>query len=128
MKENISEEKVEIFNDGLINSDKVVKNISNIAKNISKLENENFEDIVNKESQVSKFKLCENTLPEKTGLWVKVKNVLFYEIKLELTPHQQKIEKEINDFLHQEVDFKAIWKKIDNFLFQEITFKKKKIE
>lgn len=128
MKENISEEKVEIFNDGLINSDKVVKNISNIAKNISKLENENFEDIVNKESQVSKFKLCENTLPEKTGLWVKVKNVLFYEIKLELTPHQQKIEKEINDFLHQEVDFKTIWKKIDNFLFQEITFKKKKID
>lgn len=128
MKENISEEKVEIFNDDLINSDKVVKNISNIAKNIGKLENENFEDIVNKESQVSKFKLCENTLPEKTGLWVKVKNVLFYEIKLELTPHQQKIEKEINDFLHQEVDFKAIWKKIDNFLFQEITFKKKKIE
>lgn len=128
MKENISEEKVEIFNDSLINSDKVVKNISNIAKNIGKIDNENFEDIVNKESKVGKFKLCENTLPEKTGLWVKVKNVLFYEIKLELTPHQQKIEKEINDFLHQEVDFKAIWKKIDNFLFQEITFKKKKID
>ncbi len=52
----------------------------------------------------------------KQGLWTKIKAFLFQEIdltapvKVELTPYQQKIENEINDFLHQEVSFKAIAK------------------
>ena len=29
-------------------------------------------------------------------------------IKVELTPYQQKVENEINDFLHQEITFKGI--------------------
>lgn len=70
----------------------------------------------------SEFKACTTNLPEKTGFWTKVKNVLFYEIKVELTPYQQKIEDEINEFLHQEVTFKTV----KDFLFQEITFGKKK--
>ena len=52
----------------------------------------------------------------KQGLWSKIKAFLFQEIdltaqiKVELTPYQQKVEKEINDFLHQDVSFKAIAK------------------
>ena len=52
----------------------------------------------------------------KQGLWSKVKAFLFQEIdltapiKVELTPYQQKIENEINDFLHQDFSFKAIAK------------------
>ena len=70
----------------------------------------------------SAFKACSNNLPEKTNFWTKVKNVLFYEIKVELTPHQQKIEDDINAFLHQDVTAKSV----KNFFFQEITFGKKK--
>lgn len=61
-------------------------------------------------------------LPAKTGFWNKVKSVLFKEIKIELNPYEQKIEKEINDFLHQEIT----WQKVKNFLFQDISFGKKK--
>lgn len=60
-------------------------------------------------------------LPTKTGFWNKVKSVLFYEIKVELTPYQQKVEDEINEFLHQEIT----WAKVKDFLFQEVTFGKK---
>ena len=59
-------------------------------------------------------------LPAKRGFWDKVKAVLFYEIKVELTPQQQKVEDEINEFLHQEIT----WSKVKDFLFQEITFGK----
>jgi len=55
------------------------------------------------------FKVCENTLPEIPSFWTKVKNVLLYEVKVELTPYQQKVEDEINEFLHQEVSFKKIF-------------------
>lgn len=61
-------------------------------------------------------------LPAKVGFWNKLKSVLFYEIKVELTPYQQKIEDEINDFLYQDIT----WTKVKNFLFQEVTFGKKK--
>lgn len=50
----------------------------------------------------------------KQGLWSKIKAFLFQEIdlnapvKVELTPYQQKVEDEINEFLHQEVTFKGI--------------------
>ncbi len=48
------------------------------------------------------------------GLWSKIKAFLFQEIdlyapiKVELTPYQQKVEDEINEFLHQEITFKGI--------------------
>lgn len=63
-----------------------------------------------------------SNLPAKTGFWNKLKSVLFYDIKVELTPYQQKIEDEINDFLYQEIT----WAKVKDFLFQEVTFGKKK--
>ena len=52
----------------------------------------------------------------KQGLWTKIRAFLFQEIdltapiKVELTPYQQKVENEINEFLHQEVSFKGLTK------------------
>ncbi len=69
-------------------------------------------------------------LPVKTGFWQKFKSFWLQdidwnkEIKVELTPHQQKIEDEINEFLHQEIT----WEKVHDFLFQEVTFGKKQAE
>lgn len=72
----------------------------------------------------------QNNLPIKTGFWTKFKAFwlqdidLKKEIKVELTPYQQKVEDEVNEFLHQEIT----WKKIHNFLFQDISFGKKQKE
>ena len=69
-------------------------------------------------------------LPVKVGFWNKFKSFWLQEIdwnkeiRVELTPHQQKIEDEINEFLHQEIT----WGKVHDFLFQEVTFGKKKAE
>lgn len=66
-------------------------------------------------------------LPTKVGFWQKFKNFWLQEIdwnkeiKVELTPKQQKIEDEINEFLHQEIT----WEKVHDFLFQEVKFGKK---
>lgn len=67
----------------------------------------------------SAFKVCGTgkNLPAKpTSFWSKLKGILTYEIKVELTPYQQKIEDEINEFLHQEIT----WQSFKNFLFQEV--------
>ena len=76
------------------------------------------------------FKPVDTTLPVKNNFWSKFKafwlqdadEFLSREIRVELTPKQQKMEKEINEFLYQEVNFG----KIHDFLFQEITFGKNK--
>ena len=66
-------------------------------------------------------------LPTKVGFWQKFKAFWLQEIdwnkeiKVELTPKQQKIEDEINEFLHQEIT----WEKVHDFLFQEVKFGKK---
>lgn len=70
------------------------------------------------------FRVCGSSpnLPAKPkGFFSKLKSVLFYEIRVELTPYQQKIEDEINEFLHQEIT----WQGFKNFLFQDISFSKK---
>ena len=54
----------------------------------------------------------EFNLPTKVSMWTKIKNFFLQDIKVELTPKQQKVEDEINEFLHQEVT----WKKVKNFL------------
>ena len=67
-------------------------------------------------------------LPTKTGFWNKFKTFWLQdidwnkEIKVELTPYQQKVEDEINEFLHQEIT----WEKVHDFLFQEVSFRSKK--
>ena len=70
------------------------------------------------ENGSSNFKVCGSStnLPAKPSLWTKIKNILFYEIKVELTPQQQKVEDEINEFLHK----KITWQSVKDFLFQEI--------
>lgn len=56
-----------------------------------------------------------NNLPIKPSVWTKMKTVLFKKVNLlepvniELTPYQQKVENEINDFLHQEISFKGFF-------------------
>ena len=75
------------------------------------------------------FKPVDTTLPVKQGFWSRCKafwlqdaeEFLNQEVKVVLTPKQQKIEDEINAFLYQEVT----WQKVHDFLFQEITFGKK---
>lgn len=69
----------------------------------------------------STFKVCgtSNNLPVKPSLWTKIKNALFTEIKVELTPAQQKVEDEINEFLHKEIT----WQGFKDFLFKEVKFK-----
>ena len=42
------------------------------------------------------------------------------EIKVELTPYQQKLEDQINEFLHQDIT----WEKFRKFLTQPVTFGK----
>ncbi len=64
------------------------------------------------------YRVANTNLPATPNVWTKIKNALFYEIKVELTPKQQKIENEINEFLHQELT----WAKVKGFLFQEIKF------
>ena len=67
----------------------------------------------------SAFKVCTNNknLPAKpSSMWNKLKGIFCYEIKVELTPYQQKIEDEINEFLHQEIT----WEGFKNFLFQDV--------
>ena len=67
-------------------------------------------------------------LPAKQGFWSKFKAFWLQEIdwnreiKVELTPYQQKVEDEINEFLHQEIT----WEKVQDFLFQEIKCGKNK--
>ena len=78
---------------------------------------ENLENIENAGSAVAPEEVGQN-LPMKTGFWNKLKSILFYEIKVELTPYQQKVEDEINEFLHQEIT----WGKVKDFLFQEVKF------
>lgn len=85
----------------------------------------------NNENQVENAGTIRNTtsnLPTKVGFWNKFKAFWLQEIDwnkeivVELTPYQQKVEDEINEFLHQEIT----WQKVHDFLFQEITFGKKK--
>ena len=67
-------------------------------------------------------------LPVKIGFWAKFKAFWLQdidwnrEIKVQLTPYQQKVEDEINEFLHQDIT----WGKVHDFLFQEVSFSSKK--
>lgn len=86
---------------------------------------ENAGTVGNGETGNSAFRVCNangTNLPAKPSIWSKLKGILTYEIKVELTPYQQKVEDEINEFLHQEIT----WQSFKNFLFQDISFGKKK--
>ena len=104
---------------GGIKTDEPIQNCGNNGIGIENAININGENAVNTgnvETNVG------TNLPAKNTFWNKLKSVLFYEIKVELTPAEQKVENEINEFLHQEIT----WAKVKDFLFQEVTFGKKK--
>ena len=69
-------------------------------------------------------------LPAKQGFWSKFKAFWLQpvdwkkEIKVELTPYQQKIEDELNDFIFD----KLSWSNFKNFLFKNASFGKNKDE
>lgn len=71
--------------------------------------------VTNAENNTVFKKVEVENLPAKQSVWTKIKQVLFKEIdlnapiKVELTPYQQKVEDEINEFLHQEVSFKGFF-------------------
>lgn len=85
------------------------------------------ENIENEEQQANAGTIQQvgKNLPTKAGFWNKFKTFWLQEIdwnkeiKVELTPYQQKVEDEINEFLHQDVT----WEKVHDFLFQELSFK-----
>ena len=60
-------------------------------------------------------KVDAGSLPTKPSVWTKIRSFLFQEIdlmapiKVELTPYQQKVEDELNEFLHQEISFKGFF-------------------
>ena len=47
-------------------------------------------------------------LPTKVSAWTKIKNFLFQEITVELTPKQEKVFQEVHDFWHQDVTLQGI--------------------
>lgn len=86
------------------------------------------EEVVSNVSAGNFGTIRNEALPTKYGFWQKFKAFWLQdidwnkEIKVELTPRQQKIENDINEFLHQEIT----WEKIHDFLFQEVKFGKNK--
>ncbi len=55
-------------------------------------------------------------VPTKISAWTKIRNFLFQDITVTMTPKQEKVFQEVHDFWHQEIT----GKKIHDFLFQEI--------
>ena len=49
-------------------------------------------------------------------MWTKVKNFLFLEISVTMTPKQERVLQEVHDFWHQDVTAKGM----HDFWFQEI--------
>ncbi|MCL2383414.1 MAG: hypothetical protein FWC79_04615 [Oscillospiraceae bacterium] len=104
-----------------------IKNIAKVATTINGLISPYNLDMPERTEETidfngSEFRLCVPNLPAEISFWTKVKRALYFELKVELTPYQQKIENEINDFLNKRITFKMV----KDFLFQEITFGKKK--
>ena len=63
-----------------------------------------------------------NNLPTEVSLWTKIRNFLFQDMTLELTPKQEKVFQEVHDFWTQEIT----GQKVHDFLFYEITGEKVK--
>ena len=57
-----------------------------------------------------------NGLPAEVSIWTKVKNFLFQEINVTMTPKQERVLQEVHDFWHQDVTAKGM----HDFWFQEV--------
>lgn len=58
------------------------------------------------------------SVPSKVSTWTKIKNFLFQEVKVELTPREAEVFNSINDFWHQEITDEQA----HSFLFQKMNF------
>lgn len=93
---------------------------------MSEENNEVFKEVSFEENNVENAGTIQNTGLTNVGFWQKFKSFWLQdidwnkEIRVELTPAQQKVEDEINAFLHQEIT----WGKVKDFLFQEVKFGK----
>lgn len=99
------------YNDEVTNSnEEIVKGITKTVKKVVSTSSDYSSDDSGSSSDniSSSFKVAGANLPVKPSVWTKIKNVLFAEIRVELTPYQQKIEDEINDYLHQEITWKSL--------------------
>ena len=56
-----------------------------------------------------------NGLPAEVSIWTKVKNFLFQEINVTMTPKQERVLQEVHDFWHQDVTAKSM----HDFWFQD---------
>lgn len=59
------------------------------------------------------------TLPTKVSPWTKIKNFLFQDITVTMTPMQAKVLGEVRDFWCQDITGSDV----KDFLFQEVTLK-----
>ena len=57
-------------------------------------------------------------VPSKISTWTKIKNFLFQEVKVELTPRQAEVFNSINNFWKQEITEEKAY----GFLFQKMNF------
>ncbi len=68
----------------------------------------------NLENNLSNTQL--NNAIAQVSVWTKVRNFLFQEINVTMTPKQEKVLQEVHDFWHQDVTAKSM----HDFWFQEI--------
>ena len=68
----------------------------------------------NLENNLSNTQL--NNAIAQVSVWTKVRNFLFQEINVTMTPKQEKVLQEVHDFWHQDVTAKGM----HDFWFQEI--------
>lgn len=68
----------------------------------------------NLENNLSNTQL--NNAIAQVSVWTKVRNFLFQEINVTMTPKQEKVLHEVHDFWHQDVTAKSM----HDFWFQEI--------
>ncbi|MBR6033360.1 MAG: hypothetical protein IKP28_01205 [Clostridia bacterium] len=65
-------------------------------------------------------------LPQQVSVWSKIKSFLLQDVNRDIvvtmTPHQEKVLREVHDFWFQEINFG----KVKDFLFQDITLGLKK--
>lgn len=77
----------------------VAENANNMEANIA------YDSAATINTSVAANATVASNLPTELGFWSKLKSFFLQEIRVELTPRQKKIEKELNDFLFQEISF-----------------------
>ena len=75
--------------------------------------NQKFEKLIKDIKNAKEYIHLEYFIIKESKIGTKIKNALFYEIKVELTPKQEKVFKEVHDFWNQEIT----GQKVKDFLF-----------